>query len=334
MRPNLHPFLINGRFGDPALFVEVLHRRDALLFDMGDLSALSTRDLLRIGHVFVTHMHMDHFIGFDALLRVNVGREKLIRIAGPEGLCDRLHHKLQGYEWDLAHRYTTDLVFVATEVGTKGPLRSARFHFKERFAWREEPCPSRPLDAGEGLQVEAVLLEHHGPCIGYAMAEAAHANVWPNLLADIGLTPGAWLKELKRAVLSGARDEEPVAVPDGRRVPLAELRHLVSVSIGQKIAYVTDVADTPANRRLITVLATGADTLFIESRFAAADAAQARERAHLTTCAAGEIARAAQVRKVEPFHFSPRYDGEEERMTGEVMAAFAGAVVPCPNDPV
>ena len=32
----------------------------------------------------------------------------------------------------------------------------------------------------------------------------------------------------------------------------------------------------------------------------------------------------AGVRRVEPFHFSPRYDGEEARMVGEVMAAFGG----------
>ncbi len=82
----------------------MLHRRDALLFDMGDLSALSTRDLLRVSRVFVSHMHMDHFIGFDALLRVHVGREKTIRITGPEGICERVHHKLQGYEWDLADK--------------------------------------------------------------------------------------------------------------------------------------------------------------------------------------------------------------------------------------
>ena len=35
MRPNLHPSLVNGRFGDPALFVGRLHRRGALLFDLG-----------------------------------------------------------------------------------------------------------------------------------------------------------------------------------------------------------------------------------------------------------------------------------------------------------
>jgi ribonuclease Z len=324
MRPNLHPSLVNGRFGDPALFVEVLHRRDALLFDMGDLSALSARDLLRIGHVFVSHMHIDHFIGFDALLRVNVGREKLIRIAGPEGLCDRLHHKLQGYAWDLAHRYPTDLVFVGTDLAEGGPLRSARFHFKEGFGWRDEPCASWPLDAGEGLQVSAVVLEHHGPCIGYALSEPAHANVWANRLGEVGLAPGGWLKALKQAVLGNASDDCAISMPDGRSLPLGTLRHLVSITAGQKIAYVTDVADTPANRRAIVALGRGADTLFIEARFAGRDAEQAHDRAHLTTRAAGQIARAAQVRSVEPFHFSPRYEGEEERMVGEVGTAFAG----------
>jgi ribonuclease Z len=29
------------------------------------------------------------------------------------------------------------------------------------------------------------------------------------------------------------------------------------------------------------------------------------------------------VRQIEPFHFSPRYAGEEARMLNEVMAAFA-----------
>ncbi len=66
------------------------------------------------------------------------------------------------------------------------------------------------------------------------------------------------------------------------------------------------------------------DILFIEAPFAGEDAALAAERAHLTTVAAGEIARAAQVRHVEPFHFSPRYAGQEQRMMAEVAEAFVG----------
>ena len=73
-------------------------------------------------------------------------------------------------------------------------------------------------------------------------------------------------------------------------------------------------------------LVLGADLLFIEAAFAEADAGIAAERAHLTTRAAGEIARAAEARRVEPFHFSPRYQGEEERMVAEVMEAFQGSL--------
>jgi ribonuclease Z len=107
-------------------------------------------------------------------------------------------------------------------------------------------------------------------------------------------------------------------------LPLGTLRHIVTITAGQKIGYVTDVADTAANRQSIIRLVQNADLLFIEAAFAEADAALAQQRAHLTTAAAGQIARAAGVRRLEPFHFSPRYAGEDERMLNEVRAAFAG----------
>ena len=326
MRPDLHPRLVNDRFGDPGLFVEMLHRRDALLFDLGDLSPLAARDLLRVSHVFVTHMHIDHFIGFDALLRVSVGREKRIVMVGPEGTADRVGHKLLAYAWDLVDRYEADLVFDVTELAEGGRTRSARFRFKRAFA-REELGEGVAEDglvaSGEGFEVRAALLEHHGPCLGFAVAEPAHFNVWKNRLAERGLAPGPWLQALKRAVAEGRDDDFAVDTPDGP-APLGTLRPLLSITPGQKIAYVTDVADTPANREKIADLARGADTFFLESCFAAADAVQARARAHLTTQAAGEIARAAGARRFEPFHFSPRYEGEEERMLAEAEAAFRG----------
>ena len=106
-------------------------------------------------------------------------------------------------------------------------------------------------------------------------------------------------------------------------MPLGKLRDVLTITPGQKIAYVTDVADTVNNRKAIAELVKNADVLFIEAAFAKADVALATDRAHLTTEAAGQIARQAGVRRVEPFHFSPRYSGEDERMLNEVMAAFA-----------
>jgi ribonuclease Z len=73
---------------------------------------------------------------------------------------------------------------------------------------------------------------------------------------------------------------------------------------------VTDAADTAGNRDAIVKLVRNADMLFIEAAFAEADVSLAAQRAHLTTTAAGRIAREAGVRRVEPFHFSPRYGGK------------------------
>lgn len=330
MRPNLHPRLVNGRFGDPALYVEMLHRRAAMLFDLGDLSPLSARDLLRVDHAFVTHMHIDHFIGFDALLRVSVGREREIALVGPPGFAGQVRNKLQAYSWDLVDRYEADLVFRVTEIVGERRLRRARLRFKNRFALEDEgeaPFDGLVARAG-GVEVRAALLGHHGPCLGFAAAEPAHVNVWRNRLEERGLATGPWLQALKAAVLADAGDDHAIALPDGGSASLGALRDLVSLSAGQKIAYVSDVADTPDNRARIAELARGADTLFIEGRFAAADAEQALLRAHLTTAAAGEIARAAGVRRLEPFHFSPRYEGEEARMLSEVEAGFGRSLAP------
>jgi ribonuclease Z len=292
---------------------------------MGDLSQLSARDLLRISHVFVSHTHIDHFIGFDALLRICVGREKSIEMVGPRGFIDRVRHKLNAYEWDLVDRYDTDLVFCVTEMRTASTGRRARFRFKRAFdpeGESEIDLPDGIVASANGFEARAVILDHHGPCLGFAIAERAHANVWKNLLDERGLPTGPWLQELKQAVLEGLPADHPIVLPGGGTAQLATLRDIVTVTRGQKIAYVTDVADTFGNRAAIAALAEGADSFFIEARFAAADAVQARDRAHLTTSAAGEIARMARVRKVEPFHFSPRYEGEEERMLTEVAAAF------------
>ena len=328
MRPLLHPTLVNGRTGDPALYIETLFERGAILFDLGDIAALSPRKVLRLQHVFVTHTHIDHFIGFDRLLRLLVGREQTVRLYGPEGFIDRVDHKLAGYRWNLVERYAVDLVFEVMEIAAGGESRSARFRFKQAFA-REDVGTARLTDGivyrEPTFQVTAAVLEHRGPCLGFAISEAVHVNVWKNRLTEQGLPVGPWLRTLKQAVVENRPDDFPVSVADGREMPLGALRDLVTVTPGQKIAYITDVADTPDNRERIVALTRDADILFIEAAFAQADTILAAERAHLTTVAAGHIARNANVRRVEPFHFSPRYSGQDEQLMAEVMAAFAGS---------
>jgi ribonuclease Z len=136
---------------------------------------------------------------------------------------------------------------------------------------------------------------------------------------------------VKRAIIEKIPDDHPIRTAplsaSGQRteMPLGTLRGAVTVTPGQKIAYVTDTADTTANRTAIIELIQNADVLFIEATFLQADASLAAERAHLTAEGAGRIAREACVRRIEPFHFSPRYAEEEPRLMNETLAAFAGA---------
>jgi ribonuclease Z len=326
MSTSLRPRLVNGRFGDPALFVEFAHERQAVLLDCGDLSPLSARDLLRIGTVAVSHMHMDHLFGFDALLRINVGRDARIDLFGPEGFADRIGHKLQGYTWDLAERYTTDVAFHVTELIAPERLRRFAFRFSRRFEQEElgeGEAPGGLVCETPRWRLSAAILEHHGPCLGYALEEPRRLNVWKSRLEARGLAPGPWLSRLKQAVREGAGDDTPIELPDGSREPLGHLRDLVSVSAGTRIGYATDLRDTSGNRAALEYLFADAHLVFLEASFAADEPGRAWERAHLTTRAAGEIARAARARRIEPFHFSPRYEDEEERLLKEVEAAFA-----------
>src|SRR5215470_20026189 len=295
MRPLLHPTLVNGRSGDPALYIETLFERRAILFDLGDITALSPRKIHRLDRVFVSHAHLDHFIGFDRLLRILVGREKTVALYGPRGFIHHVHHKLQAYLWNLADRYVSDLVFVVTEIISSSESRIVQFRLRNTFAAEligTGPIFDNVICDQPAFRVSAAILEHRTPCLGFAIEEVAHVNVWKSRLADLGLPVGPWLRELKQAVMEGRPADHPFRVPAGqdssdtREMPLAALSDAVTVTPGQKIAYVTDVADTAANRVAIVDLARNADVLFIEAAFAQADVALAAGRSHLTTAAA------------------------------------------------
>ena len=59
-----------------------------MLFDLGRIDRQPAATLLKITHVFVSHTHMDHFIGFDHLLRVFLARDSHIDMYGPQGMND------------------------------------------------------------------------------------------------------------------------------------------------------------------------------------------------------------------------------------------------------
>jgi ribonuclease Z len=86
MRPIFHPSLVNGRYGDPTVYVETLFKTHSVLFDLGEIASLSPRKIRRVDQIFVSHAHIDHFIGFDHLLRLLVGHKKTVHLTGQPAL--------------------------------------------------------------------------------------------------------------------------------------------------------------------------------------------------------------------------------------------------------
>jgi ribonuclease Z len=337
MRPIFAATLVNRPFGDPGVLVELKFERRAILFDVGDVTCLPTRKLLRVSDVFVSHTHMDHFAGFDHLLRVCLGRDSGVALYGPARFIEQLEHKLAAYTWNLVENYATDFVITAHELDARGQMQRARFRSRARFQRESLPATAAPdgllLDCAS-FQVRTIPLEHHAiPSLAFAFEEHTHINVWKNRLDELGLPTGPWLTRLKEQVRAGAPDHTQIRVHwrtrDGTRdrlISLGELKTQVLEFLpGQKVCYVTDVADNPRNRQALARFLGGADLLFIEAVFLDEDHEHAERKAHLTARAAGEIARAAAVGNAVPFHFSPRYLGREAELRAEFAAAWREA---------
>lgn len=324
----VQPRLINEPFSDPGIILDLRFGRRALLFDLGDLTPLSPRELMRVSHAFISHAHMDHFSGFDRLLRVCLHRDRPLSLAGPPGFGDRVAAKLAGYDWNLLDEDSVDFVVTVDEF--KGHvLRRSRFAAREAFQRREVEPPSLSsglLLAEDDFWIEAAVFDHGLPCLGFALQERLRVNVWRDGLERLGLPVGPWLNEAKRAVRRGDPDDAVVTVEDGRTIRLGELKaEALHVAPGQRIVYIVDIAGHDANIEKAIRLSGGADQLFIEAAFADGDAAIAAERRHLTAGIAGRIARAAGVRRVTPFHFSPRYLERPALIPEQVDRAFHGA---------
>ena len=242
--------------------------RRALLFDLGDLGRLAPRKLLRVSDVFVTHRHMDHFAGFDQLLRLLLGREKTLDVYGPAGLIDAVEHKLKAYTWNLVEGYHGNLAFRVTEIDKAGCLASARFSGRTRFERSE--AESRQSDEGlllrePGLQVRAVAIDHGVLVLAFALEERAHINVWRNKVEAMGLSIGPWLRAFKEATLRGEPENTLIDVAWRDRqfekpatLPLGLLKkEIMKITAGRKIVYVVDCSFTHANIEKVVRLAKG-----------------------------------------------------------------------------
>ncbi len=328
MADTFQPRLVNGPFDDPALFVAFRYQRRALLFDLGRIDSLPLRELHKLTDVFVSHTHIDHFIGFDHLLRSSLGKEDELRLFGPKGITENVRGKLAGYTWNLIQDYP--LSIAVHEIDEE---RHKIIYFRAASVFRPEGERLAPFDGTlldePSFTVRAAILDHRIPCLAFSLEEKNRFNIRPDRMEAMELQSGPWLDELKRLLREKAPENTPLEMPvkNGREKITRSVKEwredLVLETEGQKIVYVVDNLYSPGNIERVLALARETDLFYCEAAFAQSDEEQARERYHLTATQAGNLARKAAVKQFIPFHFSPRYETEPKRLLEEAMEAFA-----------
>jgi ribonuclease Z len=335
MTPYFHPRLVNGPFQDPVLYIDCLYRKRALLFDIGDITALSARHIHKITDIFVSHTHMDHFIGLDHIFRLFLGRDKYLTIYGPTGIIANVAGKLSAYTWNLVENYGSKFEIRVLEV-LPDHLKYAMFRchmvFKQEILSRKIPFSGLLMDEDD-FSIRAELLDHNTPCLAFSLEEKFHINIQKDKLDILGLPVGPWLNQLKTAIRQEESNDYVFEISgrciegfQEKQTSLGWLKDqgVFSISHGQKIVYVVDIGYTPDNISRLIPFVMGADYLFCEAAFLEKDRKIADKKHHLTAHQAGLIARKAKVRKLIPFHFSPRYQDQSNLLYQEAEQAFGG----------
>ena len=185
---------------------------DRLLLDCGEGTQRqllrSTVGLVDLEHVFLTHLHADHYLGLPGMLKTFSlrTREPALHVYGPPGL-----RELFGVLARVIGRLSFELELVELRGGDAVPL--------------------------DGYQVCAFPVSHGVPSIGYALVEPERPGRFDDARADaLGVPFGP-----ERGVLQRG---EPVTLEDGRVVSPSEL--VGPARPGRTIAYTGDTAPTEA----------------------------------------------------------------------------------------
>lgn len=308
------PRLVNPVHLDPALWIPLPQSSEAWLCDCGDLHALGLGELQRVSTVFLSHGHIDHWIGLDQLLRAQLFCDATLRVLGPVGTLAMLAGRLSGYSWNL----TSGSPFAAEgyELQTQGWV-GQHFPCSTGFRPREAARPAFP-DL-RGWQMAWVELEHGVPCLGYRLEAPASFRFLPDKARELGLMPGPWVEDLKRSRIDADRGR----LIEGR--PAGSLWSLLQPLPTAQIAYITDTRLSPSVRRRIGGAFGNTATLWCEAAFLESQRALAESKLHATAAEAASLAQELRATSLHLFHLSRRTSGAVAEHLAEARQIFPAA---------
>lgn len=252
---------------------QVLEIRNHLfLIDCGEGTQVQLRKnkikFSRIEHIFISHLHGDHFFGLPGLISTFrlLGREKDLHIYGPEGIQQAITLLLKlGNSW-------TNYKLIFHELTSKNP----EIIFEDTK-----------------VMVKTIPLDHRVYTNGFLFSELPGERKL-NVLATAKY-------KIDKAYFSGIKQGKDVKMDDGSVIANSEL----SLDPPQTKQYAY-CSDTGFNAQLVPLL-NGVDLLYHEATFLETEVLLAKKTKHSTARQAATVAKEASVKRLILGHFSTRY---------------------------
>lgn len=236
----------------------------------------------RISHIFISHLHGDHYLGLMGLL-----------------YSMHLHHRANDLHL-YSHRGLDDII--TTQLRASYSYLSFKINFHELV-----PDKIITLYDDTALTVETIPLRHRLPCSGFLFREKPK----PRRIDKERLPTGLLIQQiagLKRGL--DVVDENGTILYANHSLTLAP-HHARSYAYCSDTAYLPDVVEQIS----------GVDVLYHEATFMEEELAKAQQTLHSTARQAAQIAAMASVKKLLIGHFSARYR-ELEPLLAEATREF------------
>jgi len=323
----LEPTFFAGLIDDPCLVIRDRPIHQSILLDCGALHQVAKREMKPVRAIFVSHAHMDHFIGFDAFLRQVHASPRTVEIFGPPGMAERVAARLGGYDWNLAEPYWCTLL--VHEVHPE-QIFSVRFSGPEAFRRHElgaSPRTEAIIYRHNHLEVAAEILDHGIPVLAFRVWERKVFALDGTRLAALGLVAGDWLAELKRRFFEDWPESGPLRIARATGCGVREetiidaeafYRQIRAVPESPSLGYLTDWGWSAENLEKVRHFMAGVDLLVGECAFLRADESKARASRHLCTADWNLLLPELRPRAFLPMHLSKTYLGRSPELYQEL----------------
>ena len=241
----------------------------------------------KISHVFISHLHGDHYFGLVGLLSTMnlLGREKELTIFGPSELEELINPMLQ--------------------------FGGSRLSFAVYFV-RLNMTDEATIYEDEIIEVHSFPMDHKIPTCGFLIKEKPKLlKINPQKITEY---------DLKIEHFKALQNAQDIVLETGEICKYQELTLPRQKALSY--AYCSDTKKSLAISKNIS----GATVLYHEATFLIKDQKRANLTTHSTTKDAAEIAIDAKVQKLVVGHISSRYKTNEEHLK-ELKQIFSNSEV-------